>query len=97
MESDDAFVEPYYGIDYFGDYEFVRLVIKAAKKENLMKPFEILTINEAMDLVRSLLRFSIDFQRFMVEQTVSFPIEFRHLSLMVVVSSINHGVSSSSI
>lgn len=73
--SEDAFISPYYGLDYFGDYHFIRIVIKAAKEENLMKPFEILTIHEAMDLIRALMRFSIDFQRFMVEATVMFPLE----------------------
>ncbi|MCY3413705.1 MAG: hypothetical protein INQ03_18825 [Candidatus Heimdallarchaeota archaeon] len=75
MVNDDAFDPPYYGLDYFGDYHFIRMVIKAAKAENLLKPFEILTIYEALDFIRSLMRFSIDFQRFMVEATVQFPLE----------------------
>ena len=75
MESEDAFVTPFYGIDYFGDYDFVQMVIRAAKKENLLKPFDILTINEALDFARSLMRFLIEFQKYMVQFTVAYPIE----------------------
>ncbi|MCE7734703.1 MAG: hypothetical protein GPJ54_07500 [Candidatus Heimdallarchaeota archaeon] len=75
IESEDAFVAPYYGIDYFGDYEFVQLVIRAAKKENLLKPFDILTIYDALELARELMRFLIEFQKFMVTFTVAYPVE----------------------
>lgn len=81
IESEDAFVSPYYGIDYFGDYEFLQLVIRAAKKENLLKPFDILTINESLDLARTLIRFLIEFQRYMVEFTVAYPIESAVITL----------------
>ncbi|MHA2250485.1 MAG: hypothetical protein ACXAD7_08985 [Candidatus Kariarchaeaceae archaeon] len=81
METEDSFVAPYFGIDYFGDYDFVQLVIRAAKKENLLKPFDILTINEAMDLARTLIRFLIEFQRFMVQFTVAYPIESAVITL----------------
>jgi hypothetical protein len=81
LESDDAFQDPYYGIDYFGDYEFVQLVIRAAKKENLLKPFDILTLHEAMELARTLMRFLIEFQQFMVSFSVAFPVESAVITL----------------
>ena len=75
VESDDAFVKPFYGVDYFGDYTFLQMVIRAAKKENLLKPFDILTLNESLDLARTLIRFLIEFQKYMVEFTVAYPVE----------------------
>jgi hypothetical protein len=77
IESEDTFNEdnPPYGIDYFGDYEFVQLVIRAAKERGLLKPFDILSVNDTLELARTLMRFLIDFQRFMVSFTVSYPIE----------------------
>ncbi|OLS26067.1 MAG: hypothetical protein HeimC2_16890 [Candidatus Heimdallarchaeota archaeon LC_2] len=75
VESDDTFDPPHFGIDYFGDFEFVQLVIRAAKKENLLKPFDILTIHDALELARNLMQFLIEFQKFMVTFTVAYPIE----------------------
>lgn len=75
VESEDTFDEPLYSVDYFGDFQFVQLVIRAAKAEGLMKPFDILTVHEALDLNRTLIRFLIEFQHYMVEKTVAFPIE----------------------
>ncbi|MGD2072353.1 MAG: hypothetical protein PVG65_02565, partial [Candidatus Thorarchaeota archaeon] len=64
-----------YGISYYGDHEFIRLVIRTAIKNGLLKPFQILTLQEALDLSRILLRFLIDFQKFMIRSTVDYPIE----------------------
>ncbi|MHA2097896.1 MAG: hypothetical protein ACW99A_04355, partial [Candidatus Kariarchaeaceae archaeon] len=75
IESDDTFSAPHFGIDYFGDFEFVQLVIREAKKENLLKPFDILTLHDALELARELMRFLIEFQKFMVTFTVAYPIE----------------------
>ncbi len=75
IETKDSFDPPFYGIDYFGDYDFIQLVIRAAKKENLLKPFDILTLNEALKLARTLIRFLIEFQKYMVQFTVAYPIE----------------------
>lgn len=41
----------------------------------ILPPFQILTLQEAVDLARVLLRFLIDFQKFMVMSTVDYPIE----------------------
>ena len=79
--SDEAFTDPRYGIDYFGDYDFVRLVIKAALEEKLMKPFYVLTLNEALDLARILIKFLIEFQKYLVQFTVAFPIESAVINL----------------
>ncbi|MFV2014131.1 MAG: hypothetical protein ACC656_01770 [Candidatus Heimdallarchaeota archaeon] len=81
IESEDAFDAPYYGIDYFGDFEFVQLVIRAAKKENLLKPFDILTMHGALELARTLMQFLIEFQKFMVTFTVAYPIESAIITL----------------
>ena len=64
-----------YGISYFGDYRFVQLVIQAAIDANLLKPFDLLTLREALDLARILLKFLIDFQKFLIISTVDYPIE----------------------
>ena len=64
-----------YGINYYGDFDFVNIVVEAAQKKGLLKPIKILTIREALDLARTLLRFLIDFQKFMVLSTVDYPIE----------------------
>ena len=64
-----------YGIDFFGDFHFIQLVIQAANDANLLKPFNILTLREALDLARILLKFLIDFQKFLIISTVDYPIE----------------------
>lgn len=75
VQSKDYVEEHPYGITYYGDYRFVQLVIKAAIDANLLKPFEVLTLREALDLARVLLKFLIDFQKFMMMSTVDYPIE----------------------
>lgn len=75
MESEDTFTGSSYGIDYFGDFEFVQLVIRAAKERGLLKPFDILTLKETLELGRTLMRFLIEFQQFMVKFTVAYPLE----------------------
>ncbi|MHA2502421.1 MAG: hypothetical protein ACXAE3_06120 [Candidatus Kariarchaeaceae archaeon] len=75
IESQDTFTGPAYGIDYFGDFEFVQMMIRAAKDRGLLKPFDILTLHETLELGRTLMRFLIDFQQFMVKFTVGYPME----------------------
>jgi len=75
MESQDTFTGTPYGIDYFGDFEFIQLVIRAAKERGLLKPFDILTLKETLELGRTLMRFLIEFQQFMVKFNVGYPVE----------------------
>jgi hypothetical protein len=74
VEDDNTRQKPY-GISYFGDHEFISMIIEAAGKRKLLKGTAILTIREALDLARTLLTFLIDFQKFMVISTVDYPIE----------------------
>lgn len=64
-----------FGISYFGDSEFVQLILKKAVHKGLMKSSGVLTLREGLDLARTLIRFLIDFQKFMIRSTVDYPIE----------------------
>ena len=75
IESEDTFTQRPYGIDYFGDFEFIQLVIRAAKERDILKPFDILTLHETLEMGRTLMRFLIEFERYMVKFTVGYPIE----------------------
>ena len=46
-----------------------------------MKPFYVLTLNEALDLARILIKFLIEFQKYLVQFTVAFPIESAVINL----------------
>ena len=64
-----------YGISYWGDYAFIELVVATAIKRGLLKATRILTLQEGLDFARVLLKFLIDFQKFMVQSSVDYPIE----------------------